>query len=104
MVTQELIRNTSLTIGTDPVVISEEQYNTQRTVIMVINTSTGGQNITVSPEDVATAGNGILLHPGGFYQDTQDSGYKPTNKRLSAVSSAAGGTVSIHERILMGGY
>lgn len=102
--TQELIRNAQIAVGTDQVLVSEEQFNTQRTVILVTNTSTGGQKITVSPSDDAVSGIGIVLQPGGFYQDSQDSGYKPTNKRIMAISSLAGGTLAVHERILMGGY
>jgi len=100
----ERIRNASLTVGTDPSVISEEQFNAQRSVLFIVNTSTGGQSITIAPGDVAVAGSGgIVIGPGGFYQDTIDSGYKPTNSRVTAVSSAAAGTISIHERVIMRG-
>lgn len=103
MKTEELIRNATLVVGTDPVVISEEQYpaNAIRSVILITNVSTGGQKITIAPGDVATAGSGIVLSVGGFYQDSMDSGYMPTNKRISAVADLAAGTVAIHERILV---
>lgn len=101
--TQELVRNATQTIGTDSAEISPEQYGTQRTVIFISNNSTGGQTISISLRDEAKAGEGIVLSPGGYYQDTIDAGYKPSNLRVCAISSAAGGIISIHERILMGG-
>lgn len=101
--TTELIRNAKVDVGTDSVVVSTEQYGTQRTVLFITNISTGGQSITISPADEAKAGEGIVLGVGGFYQDAIDSGYKPTNRQISAISSAAGGQVSVHERVLMRG-
>ena len=99
----ELIRNSTLTIGTSAVVVSEEQYqgNAERSVILIINTSTGGQKITIAPDDEATSGIGIVLGAGGFYQDSKDSGYIPTQTRISAISDIAGGTISIHERVIV---
>lgn len=101
MSNQELIRNTNASVSTSPVVLAEEQYGTQRSVLLITNTSTGGQNITISPGDEAVAGKGIVISPGGYYLDSLDQGYRPTNARITAISSAAGGTVSIHERVIM---
>lgn len=103
---QELIRNTSINVGTSAVVVSEEQFppNSQRSVIFLVNTSTGGQTITITPQDEAVAGKGVPVKAGGFYQDSRDSGYLPTNARITAISDLAGGTLSIHERVLMGGF
>jgi len=101
MATEELIRNASLTIGTEAVVVAEEQYGTKRNVLVITNTSTGGQIITISAGDQAVAGQGIVLSPGGYYADSADSGYIPTNRRVTAISNGAGGTVAIHERIIM---
>ena len=103
MATQELIRNTAVTIGTSPVVISEEQHrdNAQRVFISFINTSTANQKISISVADDATAGSGVVLSAGGFYTESKDSGFIPTNKRFIAVSDAAGGTLAIQERIEM---
>lgn len=100
----ELIRNMSQTIGTSPVVVSEELIGQQRNVIVITNTSSGGQVITISASDEAVAGKGIVISPGGQYVDSADSGYKPTNTRITAVSNLAGGTIAIHERVLMRGY
>ncbi len=97
---QELIRQGSLTIGTDPVLVSEEQIGPQRSVIFLSNQSAGGQIISVSWELTPVANEGIVLGVGGFIQDSIDSGYKPNNKRIFAISSAAGGTLAYHERVL----
>jgi hypothetical protein len=98
----EQIRNTLIAVGTSPVVVSEEQSegSAKRNVIMIVNTSTGGQKITISPNADAVAGKGIVLGAGGFYQDSADSGYIPTQTRISAISDLAGGTLSVHERII----
>lgn len=101
----ENVRNTAITVGTSPVVLSEEQYEevAMRSVIIITNTSTGGQKITISVGDDPIAGNGILLGAGGFYQDSMESGYIPSQKRIIAISDLAGGTVAIHERVLSRG-
>ncbi len=101
MTNQELIRNFSQTINTTPSVVAEEQYGTIRSVLVITNTSTGGQVITISPADQATAGSGVVLYPGGQYVDAMDSGYKPTSTRITAISDVAGGLIAIHERIIM---
>jgi len=101
MATEELIRNMSIDVGTSPVVIAEEQYGTLRNVLVITNTSTGGQKITISPADDAVAGIGIVISAGGYYNDSADSGYTPTKRRITAVSDIAGGKVSVHERIIM---
>ena len=97
----ENIRNAVLTIGTSSVVVSEEQspYNAQRKVILLINTSTSGQKITICPDDDAVVGTGVVIGSGGYYQDSQDAGYKPTNARITAIADGAGATLAIHERI-----
>ena len=96
----ERIKNISQTIGTSTAVVSEEQHTPNiRSVILITNTSTGGQKITVSAGDEAVSGKGIVLSPGGFYQDSKESGYTPTQRRITAVSDLIDGEVAIHERI-----
>ena len=100
----ERIRNVSQTIGTDVEVVSEEQHKPNiRSVIQIVNTSLGGQKITISPADEAENGKGIVLSVGGFYQDSQESGYKPTQRRITAISDLADGEIAIHERVLSEG-
>lgn len=102
MAKEELTSNRSTTIGTSPVVISEECFQ-QRSCIVITNTSTAAI-ITVSIGEQAKAGNGIVLSPGGVYQDSRDGQYMPSNKQIQAISNLAGGTVAIHERILIDSF
>jgi len=98
---KENVANRAVSVGTTPVLVSEEQdgITSQRYVILITNTSTGGQTITISPFQNATAGSGIVLSPGGYYADSTDSFYMPSQSRITAVSSAAGGTLSVFERV-----
>jgi len=99
----EINRNQALTVGTSAVTLSEQvQYPTnERKVFSVINTSTGGQKITVSIGDEAQGAAGIVLSAGGYYHESHDAGFTPTQSRITAISDAAGGTVSIQERIIV---
>lgn len=100
----ESINNSSETIGTDPVVVSEQKdLPAERSVIYMVNRSTGGQIITISPYTEAKNGEGIVISPGGFYQESKDSGFIPTQYRISAVSDVAGAILSIHERVVQHG-
>lgn len=98
----EINRNVSIDVNTDPVVISEERNpeTNFRKVISIINTSTAAQVISIAFTDEAGAGNGIPLSVGGFYIESQDAGFSVTNSRITAVSSAAGGTVAVMERLV----
>jgi hypothetical protein len=93
-------RNESLTVGTTAVVVSKDKENSLlRENITIINTSTGGQIITLSLDKDAVAGEGIPLSPGGTFSDSLSANYKPSQKMISAISSASGGTISIQERL-----
>lgn len=98
---KELIRNTTLAVGTTPTIVADEQFGTQRSVLFITNTSTAGQTVSLSVGDEAVAGEGIVLGAGGFYQDSRDAGYRPSNRRVTAVASAADAAIAIHERIVM---
>jgi hypothetical protein len=95
-------RNESLTIGTTALVVSVEKNNENaiRESIIIINTSTAGQIITLSINAEAVAGQGIVLHSGGSWIDSADSGYLPTQHSITAISSAVGGTIAIQERTI----
>lgn len=98
----ELNRNESITVGTDAVVVSSEKgvANAMRSNISIINTSAGGQVVTVAIGAEATAGAGIVLNPGGSWQDSRDGQYMPTQKHITAIASAAGGVIAIQERLI----
>lgn len=99
----ELIRNASATVTTTSSVAAEQCFQ-QRTLIVITNTSTAAQVINLSIDQEAVAGVGIQLSPGGVFQDSRDGGYFPTNKQINVISSAAGGSIAIQERVLMDTY
>jgi len=97
----EINRNQLLAVGTTSVVASEEKQNlnSKRSCIIITNTSTNGQVITVSVDSEAVANQGVVLSVGGVWSDTKESEYYPTQKLISAIASAAGGQISIQERL-----
>lgn len=98
----ELNINQQTTIGTSAIEVSAERANrngTRRSIIL-INTSSGGQIITLAIDSPAVAGSGIVLNPGGIWSDNADGGYLPTQKQVTAISNLAGGTLAIQERVI----
>jgi len=93
-------RNANITVGTDSLTVSDEvNKNVQERVeISIQNTSTGGQNISLSVGDEAVAGSGKVMSPGGFWDRIKDATLNVTQDRLCVISSAAGGTIAIQER------
>jgi len=96
----EINRNEAQTINDTAVVVSTEKNNEniRRESIIIQNTSAGGQIITIAIDAEASAGAGIVLSSGGSWQDSRDGFYLPTQKLITAISSAAGGTIAIQER------
>ena len=93
--------NNQVTVGTSSIVVSEERYNRNalRSSIILINTSLGGQKITISVDTPATANQGIVIAPGGYWQDSKDNVYIPTQRQINAVADGAGALLSIQERV-----
>lgn len=102
MPSQESNRNASVLVDTTPVVVAEglAPPDNFRRVITIINTSTGGQVITIQIGDEAVAGSGIVLNAGGYYNESQDAGFTPSNARFTAVSDLAGGLLAVQERVV----
>lgn len=100
MAKEELSSNSSVTVGTTSTQVSGDCFQ-QRSAIVITNTSIGGQIISLSIGQEAIANAGIQLGPGGVYQDSRDGAYFPSNQQINAISSLAGGTLAVHERILM---
>ena len=96
----EINRNEQLTIGTTASVVSVEKNNAnlRRNSIILINTSTGGQVITISIDAEAVANQGIVLNPGGNWSDSRGDTYYPTQALITAISDLADGKLSIQER------
>lgn len=89
----------SVTIGTSAVVISDQQTFSKRILFSLINTSTGGQTISIAFGSEAVANQGIVLSPGGFYSESKDLNFDPTNEQITAISSGAGATLAVMERV-----
>ena len=97
----EYARSTSFTIGATSTVLSEPMYHPSvRKALVIVNTSTGGQIISIAFGGEAVAGSGIVLAPYGEWSETLDSRFTPSQDMISAISSAAGGTIGFHERIM----
>lgn len=94
-------RNESITVGTDPVVISVERDNNngKRVELLLQNVSTGGQVITVAVDATAAVGKGIVMSPGGNKDWTVSGDEYPPQKVVTAIASAAGGTLALYEEV-----
>lgn len=94
------LTNKSISVGTSAVKLADDLAPTQRKFISIINTSTGGQVISISINADPANGQGIVLSPGGSYTDSQDgAGYFPPSFNIQAISDLAGGKVAILERV-----
>lgn len=95
-------RNATATIGTTTEVIcpSREGSPTIVAARVITNTSTGGQIITLSFENEAVAGVGIVLLAGYSFQESFDGHFIPSDRKIWAISSAAGGTLGIFEKLI----
>lgn len=70
----------------------------QRTSLVITNTSTSGQTITVGYGLNAVAGQGIVLYPGGSISEAWDGSFLPSNERITVLGSAASASVAYQER------
>ena len=88
----------SVAVGTTFVELSGEKNTTTRSELIITNTSTLNQVITLGIGQDAVAGVGIVLYPGSSFVASIDARYKPTNQRITAIASAAAGSVAYYER------
>ena len=97
----EINNNNQITIGTNATVVSiqKDVNSNRRSSIILINTSTAGQSITIAIDTEAQLNKGIVLSAGGVWADSRDGGYYPTQAQITAISDAADGKLSIQERI-----
>lgn len=98
----EHIRNSAQTIGTTSLVVIPTLMKGQRTALTIINTSAAGQIISITWGGEAKALEGIVLYPGGSWSESRDVVFTPSTEQVWAISSVAGGTIAIHERIEAG--
>lgn len=94
-------RNSSFNIDTDPVVISERKIisgNAERVRLIITNTSTGGQIISVAVDGDPSAGTGLVLSPGGSMAWEKQS-VRIQQGRVIAIADGAGGTLAVYEEV-----
>jgi hypothetical protein len=95
----DLIRNASIAVGTSAVLVAPPLIEGQRVVLVLTNTSTAGQTITIQTGSEAIAGAGIILYPAGSWSEAIDASFIPSNLAFWAVASGASGTLAIQERV-----
>jgi hypothetical protein len=90
----ENIQQTLTSVGTSAVLIAPGRITgAPRQELIIINTSTGGQNITLTFGQGA-AGYGIVLTPYAVYSANNGANYFVPQDEIWAIASAAGGQVS----------
>lgn len=89
--------NTSKTIGTDSIEVLQDRrgLNIKRMSYVLTNISLAGQKIDIFIGEQASTNKGIPLYPGGSIDRTFIE--KPQQDQFTAISSAAGGILSIQE-------
>lgn len=95
-------RQTSVSVGASATDACNEPGTSTRIMYSLVNTSTGGQIISIAFGQDAVAGQGIVLSPGDAIIDSYSPGdppYLPFQTRISAIASAAGGTLAVTERV-----
>ena len=92
-------RNTSLTVGTTQVIVSNKITTGQRKLIVLTNVSTGTERISLAVNGNAIDRSGIPLYAGDSWVESIDAAFTPTQEQITAVSNAATAVLSIHERI-----
>ena len=93
------VRNEQQTIGTASVAIAPPRFG-RRISISLYNASTSGQKITVKfGQDAAVAGEGYVLNAGVSITDANSEGYECYQGTIQAIADAAGGALSIVERV-----
>lgn len=93
-------RNATLVVGTSPVVACRNISQGQKTVIVLTNVSTAAQVISLSFGGQAVAGSSVVLYVGSSWVESIESAFTPTNDMITAIASAANGTLAVHERIM----
>ena len=97
----DVARNEAVTIAATSTIVSNAPTTGRRKVIYLKNTSTAGQIITVNFGDQpAVAYSGVVLDVGEITVDSDSESYKCHNGRITAISSAAGARLSIHEKFI----
>jgi len=91
----ENIRNDLVAVGTDSILLSVAH---PRNEIVITNTSSAAQNITLSFGKEAVSTVGVFLLPYSVYFATNAQGFNVFQGEIYAISDAVSGQVSIFER------
>lgn len=95
-VEREWIRNEAVAVGTSSVEIAPAR---NRKMILIRNTSSGTQEITVHlGYGVAVADVGIVLAAGESFSDSSEANYECFSGTITAIGDAASGQLSVVER------
>lgn len=99
---EELNISKSFTLLTTSQPLSQQQFKdqAQRIFFSIVNTSTGGETVSIAFNEEAVSGSGIQLSPGGSYSESSDGINNATNAQINAVGSAATATIAYSERII----
>ena len=98
----ESYRNSVVAVGVAQVVISPAIAPGRRKLILMTNTSAGGERISIALNGNAIDGSSIVLAAGFSWLESIDAVFTPTNEVITAISSGAGGLLAVHERIEAG--
>ena len=91
----ENIRNNVVAVGTSTVLLSTAH---ERNELVITNTSSAAQIITLSFGVEAAALAGVVLQPYSVYYASDTQGFSVYNGDIFAISSAVSGQISIFER------
>lgn len=94
--------NATFTVGTDPAVISEQKISgaSERVRLIVMNQSAAAQIVYLAVDATPAANTGLVLNPGGSMAWEKQAGVPIQQKRVNAVSSAAGAILAVYEEVL----
>ena len=95
------VRNASKTIAVTNTLISPSFIggSSSRVAIVLKNTSTIGEKITIAVGQDAIFGQGAILGQGDTFSLTQDGSYMPPQDIINAIADVATATLSIYEEI-----
>lgn len=88
-------RNDLIAVGTSSIQLSPARV---RNEIVLTNTSTTGQTLTISFGTQATANVGVVLKPFSVYFASNTSGFNVYQGDIYVVSDGAAGQISVFER------
>jgi len=95
----DISRNEAVAVGATAVEVAPAR---NRTVLYYKNISTAGQVITVwmSSTGAAAVNTGQVLNPQDWISDSSSQGYSCWSGAVTAISSAAGGVLTVFERVI----